>query len=310
MVAGQSTHLLLAPIEGKNADKQDTLLQRFLKTREKRRAEFETQRLFYVACTRAKQQLHLFATVKLTDKIDQPYQFESGALIKPLLTNISTSIETKLYNVAGVSVQPLSEFTSKLTQVAYKHLPQINTLTSAQAARTGFSLVSGENYDSTVGEVVHRLLEHMATTHQLMERPHLINVVPKMLSAFFYNDTLIKSASELIIQHIENTLSHEFARKAIQQAEFAELSVADENQLSRIDLVYKDESNCYWVIDYKTTTAEATPNEYWFNEKAKSFSSQLKRYQEAVKALSNQEVKAAIFFTAYGELIEVTLDDN
>ena len=54
--------LLLAPIAGKGTAASE--LSRWLSTGERRREAAEAQRLFYVACTRAREELHLFATVE------------------------------------------------------------------------------------------------------------------------------------------------------------------------------------------------------------------------------------------------------
>ncbi|HET8705351.1 MAG TPA: 3'-5' exonuclease, partial [Pseudomonadales bacterium] len=305
VVAGQNTLLLLAPIEGKTAEKGDTLLQAFLKSREKRRAEFETQRLFYVACTRAKQQLHLFATVKLSKKEDTDYSYEAGALIKPLLTQLSGAVEIKKYRQETVSVQPLSDFVPKLVQLPLKALPKAQPHHAPSAVRTGFKLELANNYDSTIGEVVHRLLEHMAQRKQVLSTDEVKNLAPKLLSGFFHDPAQIEKATATIARHIEKTLLHPLARHAIEHAYHAELSLADENQISRIDLIYQDENGHFWVIDYKTSEMEGSPTQGWLLDRARGYATQLKRYKDILATLSDQPIHTVIFFTAYGEWVEV-----
>ncbi len=54
--------VILAPIGGKGEDSET--LNRWIGDIHKRREEAECKRLFYVACTRAREELHLFATLK------------------------------------------------------------------------------------------------------------------------------------------------------------------------------------------------------------------------------------------------------
>ena len=60
----QTGHILLAPIQGKGeaSDALNTWLRRTRKARE----HAETKRVFYVACTRAREELHLFAALETT----------------------------------------------------------------------------------------------------------------------------------------------------------------------------------------------------------------------------------------------------
>jgi ATP-dependent exoDNAse (exonuclease V) beta subunit len=61
-----AAHILLAPIAGKGEDSAD--LNRWIASIRKRREAAERKRLFYVACTRAREELHLFASPTLSAK--------------------------------------------------------------------------------------------------------------------------------------------------------------------------------------------------------------------------------------------------
>ncbi len=73
-----SASIVLAPIAGRGEDSQQ--LNNWLRGIAKRRVEAERKRLFYVACTRAREELHLFASPQRTAKggIDRPY----GSLLR------------------------------------------------------------------------------------------------------------------------------------------------------------------------------------------------------------------------------------
>ncbi len=60
----ESAHVLLAPIQSKGGESGE--LNRWLRGVQNAREAAERRRLFYVACTRAQEELHLFATPKVT----------------------------------------------------------------------------------------------------------------------------------------------------------------------------------------------------------------------------------------------------
>ena len=61
--AGEDADVVLAPIQGKG--EESSALSKWLGRLERQRETAETKRLFYVACTRAREELHLFAAVTL-----------------------------------------------------------------------------------------------------------------------------------------------------------------------------------------------------------------------------------------------------
>ena len=84
------SEFLLAPIQGKG--EKASQLSTWLNQRQGQREQAEAKRLFYVACTRAREELHLFATVsrKADGSLKQPRRadsllFAAWAAAKPIL---------------------------------------------------------------------------------------------------------------------------------------------------------------------------------------------------------------------------------
>lgn len=85
-------HLVLAPIDQKGRDK--SYLSRLLKQFESQKQGFELGRLLYVACTRAKAQLHLFAELKIDEKTDEEsYSAPKGSMLEALWPALGNSVQ-------------------------------------------------------------------------------------------------------------------------------------------------------------------------------------------------------------------------
>ncbi|WP_260705218.1 UvrD-helicase domain-containing protein [Edaphobacter flagellatus] len=74
----QGSQIILAPIVGKGRDSE--ALNEWLKRIHRRREAAECKRLFYVACTRAREELHLFAAPER--RSDQSIQLKPGSLLE------------------------------------------------------------------------------------------------------------------------------------------------------------------------------------------------------------------------------------
>ena len=70
--SSKARRVLMAPLPDSDKDAAGEKMYRYLTTLEKKRNWLETARLLYVACTRAKRKLHLFANVKLVKGKIQP----------------------------------------------------------------------------------------------------------------------------------------------------------------------------------------------------------------------------------------------
>jgi ATP-dependent exoDNAse (exonuclease V) beta subunit len=84
--------LVLAPLDQKGASKSPltSLLRRF----EKQKQEYELGRLLYVACTRAKTQLHLFAQLKLkADDDEQSFSAGKGTMLEAMWPAVKASAQ-------------------------------------------------------------------------------------------------------------------------------------------------------------------------------------------------------------------------
>ena len=117
----ESPQVLLAPIVGKGRDSE--ALNDWLRSMHKRREEAECKRLFYVACTRAREELHLFATLKMRQ--DGTLKPHRGTLL-----DAAWSAAQELFVNREVGAKPL------IAPVIAIREPMVKSVLSGLAAET------------------------------------------------------------------------------------------------------------------------------------------------------------------------------
>jgi ATP-dependent exoDNAse (exonuclease V) beta subunit len=144
-----SGRLLIGPIKHRIQDEQDPV-SAYLAERDKKRAYYETDRLLYVALTRARQQLHLIAAVDI-DQDGSPCKPPGSTLLGRLwdYLDLPTRVEPVSVDgaLSGASERPLDEMRSQ----RYLVRPVLHTdslkefmLTAAQSAQSAHSGQSGQ----------------------------------------------------------------------------------------------------------------------------------------------------------------------
>jgi ATP-dependent exoDNAse (exonuclease V) beta subunit len=114
-----AARVLLAPIVGKG--RQSELLNTWLNQIQTSREEAESRRLFYVACTRAREELHLFAAP--AGKSDGSISLSSGSLLQAAWRAaerhfVNTQVAAKPLTAPVVSLRPSEQDTFVLPEVA------------------------------------------------------------------------------------------------------------------------------------------------------------------------------------------------
>ena len=304
--------LLLAPVPPIGADEDD--IYRAIGRIQQQRDDHETLRLFYVAATRAKKQLHLLGHLN-----------ESGDDIKPaggsLLGSVWETISTDSFIIRN-DEEPADEVRQKAyiqRLPANWQLPELSASiqtsdnTVITASDVGSSHLSNNRFSlrteegRLIGTVVHRWLELIAG--EGVDRfqgtdigQHLGQINRELSNRGIPADRLDDCAAK-VLQSLQKMLVSEQGRWILtahaEQACELELSglVAGELVHASIDRTFIVDG-IRWIIDYKTSSPASGENvELFLQKESDLYRSQIETYMALFRQLdSSIEVKGALYF--------------
>ena len=301
-------HLLAAPYAKKS---KTASIYDYIKQLETARINNETARLLYVAATRTMRKLHLIGTVKYKENDLAPAKRTLLELLWPKLGAEFANAKTLANNKQ--QIQKLSEFTPKLMRLPAPSTPQILSQHAAKKAKFNVQTVSktaptAPNLAADAGTLAHLYMEMMATS-SLSEWPaSRIDASAYAMHFWLLQKAYAEKDVKVQVANIVNALKQTInspqgawilTPRPNRQAELS-ISANDENnapQQHRIDLTFV-EQNVRWIIDYKLSAANETP------EVTEQHRAQLERYA-TLFAGENLPIKKAVFFLCTGELVEL-----
>ncbi len=313
-------HLLVAPIKQKGADNDDASAYDFLKKLEAERSAHETERLLYVAATRAIRRLHLVGCATPDEKKDDGLKPPAnGTLLKLLWPGVAQPVfaaALRAGNAPAVlsnSIDPAS-FEPPLRRLRLAEIPEsLRQLpASARAADNPLELDEDDStlsLEASVGTLVHRILELIAKNGlENWSTAKIRQLQPawqRWLSERGHNKEDASNGSQEAVQALITTLESDTGRWLLSPheqsaAEQAWTSHDGESAVNHvIDRIFTTDG-VRWIVDYKTVRAgvEELPL------RAEGFRPQLERYARLF-AGEGVPVKMAVWFGLQGRLVEL-----
>lgn len=303
----------------------------WLKRENRYRERHERQRLFYVACTRAKQSLTLFASMSFSDK---PPDTAMLSLLWPQLT--STDVGELLIQQMPEESLPVQPDLFVMPEPEDDQPPLLKRLvsgyqwqppeTSTLAERVATEEVARQDplearMEVILGIVVHGALEQLAQTDIPGDLTGFIaDYMPgarRLWHAMASEHELSAEDVELVVntaaQQISQVLGHAEGRWVLEarpdaRSELALTGVVEGGiQNLVIDRTFTDpESGERWVVDFKTAIPHPGISEDVFiRTETNRYRPQLERYGLVATALFDQPVRLALYFTALPKLVEL-----
>ncbi len=312
--------LLLGPIRPKASDQSDPVTH-YLQQREKRRSAYETDRLLYVAVTRAREQLYLVAQLNLDDK-GQVKAPSAGSLMAHLLPYIRLpeppppdvhgradsddgagvpSADIMLPGAASVPKSQRALWRLPLSALHQMSRPSV-AADQSRAVNTAWDWSQAFNEESLIGTVAHAWLERLGKAGgagwRAAQIPDQADVIRRQLSRAGIALERLDMATQAVCETLEATLSSERGRWLLGVAKaYREWSLLDvSGRVSVIDLAIS-EAQGWLVVDYKTGRPhEGETAENFATRMRERYADQMARYRAQVSALDGRPARSALYF--------------
>jgi hypothetical protein len=318
--------VLFGPVKARADDEADPV-SRYLGMREKQRTSFETDRLLYVAATRARKRLHLIGSVMTDRASGQPKTPSHGSLLSRLWPMFSPSPpdreeRTSDPSAAGLGVEApgaagkaLQRLTSPAIQAlgAAPRMAPLDWRPASPRSPLGTPVTGGSHgdhaawqtessYDAPVGTLAHAWLARIGEdgvaawpAALLTARlPHL----QRQLTRAGVPTARAPAAAQAVLETLLATLSHDRGRWLLSQAQARrEWPLIDASgKVSVIDLALSTEAG-WLIVDYKTGRPHPGESPAAFEARMRErHGEQLARYCAQVGALDNRPARAALYF--------------
>jgi len=327
--ADNSPCLVVAPIAGSDQDKDPIheLLWRF----ERERERFERDRLMYVAITRAKKRLHLFAGLTARDQDDPaPKEPPADSLLGRLWPVAGDAVLRSLVEHEKTHGKPLifpvrennagENRKHDLQSVRMYRLPDgwrqpdveescgVITLHAQEDDADEVEFDWASPWAKHVGSVVHRWLQHIAEEGvRLWNTERVQDAEPALRLALSHAGVgreHLDTASARTMKALCGALDDQHGQWLLSAYNEASnelpITTLDPDtgmfQLNIIDRTFVTEDDIRWIIDYKTGTHESTDVDEFLRSEAERYRPQLRRYRDAFLKLEDRPVRTALYF--------------
>lgn len=310
-----SHSLLLAPIGARTATAEDPLYS-YLADLAKHKLQHERGRLLYVATTRAKQQLHLFAAARLKEsELQSPHK---GTLLEKLWPMVSADYQSAI--ALQADVQP-TKTAATIDQHQYRRhsglwqcpMPPADMCWQPRSTFTATDVGALEYQWANdpirhIGTVVHEQLHYFSKQTQLPDHNDIKaqqRLYENALKQQGVAPKELKVAVQQVVTALVNTISDQYGQWLLSdqhqqaQSEYALTGMCPQtgNIISiRIDRTFIDEQGDRWIIDYKTSRHQGTDLDVFLDQQQQRYTPQLEKYAQLISYQQSAPIKLGLYF--------------
>lgn len=307
-LANDQMALLLAPIHAIGNDKDITY--EYIHRQQRIKSDYETDRLFYVAATRAKKRLHLFFSAR--QKENQEFRIESGSFLEKIWPFVKLKTQEIIFShhVVANSPTPQNEIQRHIKRI---HVDWVNPIqeisinsVASHQKQSGFQLANHK--PQLIGVVSHRVLQHITTMGmdwwKKQSEKNQLNYLRRQLLQQGLIASELEEATVTTRHIIDNAINDTRGKWILQphrdaKSEFALTAViAGKPETLVIDRTFIDETGTRWIIDYKTTTLSHHDLDVFLEKEQKKYLQKMHKYYQAIQLIDHHPIRLGLYFPA------------
>lgn len=263
----------------------------------------EFNRLFYVAITRAKQQLYLSYW---SDSDDGPQRKSNFLSLLHQAGLEADKVQDRQLGLAPIQNRGL------IDSEHFKRLPLNWSLADNLTALLPSTIEAttelnwpekGAEWLRIAGIVFHQVIAHyLQNAARQLALGDCQALAVKVLQTHYLSPEHTQLASKLIHHALRNSFDDKVGRWILNPAHKERWSekafmVKSKHTLQQmvIDYTFVDEQNIRWIIDFKINTAQ-TPDQLDMDYEIKTYQKQLERYRYTLSQVENREIRCALYF--------------
>jgi ATP-dependent helicase/nuclease subunit A len=324
-----SSEMLLSPV-GSRAELEQDPLHQFIETTEKEKIAHELDRLLYVACTRARQSLHLVGNAGIAADGTTLKNPDGRSLLSRLWRAVEDdylAARDQWLNSDDDAEPADSDGGDCLVLPVLRRFaepwrpPEISGPTSggdepedsAEEQPVEFYWVGAAARHA--GTIVHRWLQRIGESRTSVAAASVSSLRPtsrRWAASLGVPGDDIDRVVERVEEALAATLSDEKGCWILEgdgHCELALTGVQDGRVESIvIDRVRVDADGTHWIIDYKTSSHEGGDLTGFLQQEADRYRAQLTKYAAMYRGLEGIEARTALYFPLLRQFLEVTPD--
>ncbi|MFW2405738.1 MAG: UvrD-helicase domain-containing protein, partial [Gammaproteobacteria bacterium] len=310
--------LVVAPI--KPSDRSTDPLYELLWRFETERDRFEQQRLLYVAATRARRRLHLFAQLALNDDEENSTRPPaSNTLLARLWPVAEREIDLRSVDLPVAETRASGRRPPVWREVPLLRLPadwhpppapeSLGNICKARDAdaETPVEFEWASQSSKHVGSVVHRWLQQIAeegieswSGERIEQHQPAMELALRRLGV---GAEELRAALDRTVAALHNTLTDDRGRwilSSIHPEAANEVPVttsADDRYANHVvDRTFVTDDGTRWIIDYKTSSHQGGATSAFLDSESERYRPQLRRYRDAFATVEQRPIRTALYF--------------
>lgn len=323
--------VLMAPLSASD-DAANSPRVNLIKREQRRRQNYESLRLMYVATTRAKH--NLFLTAVLKENKEGVISVPAGSLLETIWPTLRETFEANrslspspgdgtFEHEPRKDTENSKHITSMPDQALYRvsthwepswpkaidWTPQIKTKDEFDEVEFNWAGTKARR----IGTVMHHLLEWIGRRGiediQAPDRLALNQKIPDLLKLLGTSAQQIEALTQILMETLDQVLESETARWILSNAhtqsecEYALSGMIDDRWVNAvIDRTFIDETGTRWIIDYKSGHHAGGDLAGFLDQEAERYSEQLSLYQRLFEQLGETEIKTALYLPRHDVL--------